>query len=230
MADLRAGIATALLLLSGAGAQADVAGPASVIDGDTIAIRDQRVRLFGIDAPERRQLCLAGTERWPCGRAAARALRQKIAGRPVACAVRDRDRYGRIVAVCRTGGTDLNAWIVTEGWALAARRYTTDYVRQEEDARAGRKGVWRGALVPPSYWRRGWRLQRRAGGPGEAAPAPKRRGACRIKGNIGAGGRRIYHVPGGRFYNRTRIDPSRGERWFCSEAEARAAGWRRSRQ
>ncbi|MGB8274292.1 MAG: hypothetical protein WCF16_03370 [Alphaproteobacteria bacterium] len=59
--------------------------------------------------------------------------------------------------------------------------------------------------------------------------APERRG-CQIKGNINDEGERIYHVPGGQFYDRTRINQSNGERWFCTEAEARAAGWRRSKQ
>ncbi|MFO0997127.1 MAG: hypothetical protein U1F33_10630 [Alphaproteobacteria bacterium] len=54
--------------------------------------------------------------------------------------------------------------------------------------------------------------------------------ACRIKGNISESGERIYHVPGGAFYDKTAISPARGERWFCTESEARAAGWRRSRR
>lgn len=201
-------------------AQAEVAGRASVVDGDTIEIHGERIRLFGIDAPESAQLCLAGTERWRCGQQAAFALDGKIAGRPVACTEKDRDRYGRIVAVCRAGDEDLGAWLVAEGWALAYRRYSTDYVAEEEAARAARKGVWRGTFVPPWDWRRGQRLEAAADEPG----------GCRIKGNISAEGERIYHVPGGRFYDRTRIDPAKGERWFCTEAEAQAAGWRRSRQ
>ena len=201
-------------------AHADVTGRASVIDGDTIEIHGQRIRLFGIDAPESAQLCLAENKRWRCGQQAALALDDKIAGRPVACTEKDRDRYGRIVAVCRLAGEDLNAWLVTEGWALAYRRYSKDYVDEEETASAARKGIWRGTFVPPWNWRRGQRLDATGSESTE----------CRIKGNISSKGKRIYHLPSGRFYDRTRIDPSRGERWFCSEAEARAAGWRRSRQ
>jgi hypothetical protein len=58
----------------------------------------------------------------------------------------------------------------------------------------------------------------------------KATGDCAIKGNINGRGERIYHVPGGRYYSATRIDPLWGERWFCSEADAVAAGWRRSRR
>ena len=94
--------------------QADVAGRARVIDGDTIEVSSARIRLFGIDAPESAQRCLAGT-RWPCGEQATRALSGRIDGRSVACEERDRDRYGRIVAVCRYGGQDVNAWLVREG-------------------------------------------------------------------------------------------------------------------
>ncbi len=216
-------LAVAIVLLVAAlapAAHADVAGRASVIDGDTIEVHGQRIRLHGIDAPESAQLCLTEDKRWRCGQQAALALDDKIAGRPVACAEKDRDRYGRIVAVCRAGGQDLNAWLVAEGWALAYRRYSTDYVDEEGTARAARKGVWRGPFVPPWDWRRGQRLEATASEPGD----------CRIKGNISSKGERIYHVPGGRYYERTRINTSKGERWFCSEADAQAAGWRRSRR
>ena len=98
---------------------------------------------------------------------------------------------------------------------------------EESAARAVRKGVWRGEIVAPWDWRRGERLQ---GAARNARPSTGNApGRCNIKGNISHNsGRRIYHVPGDRDYARTRISPSRGERWFCSEAEARAAGWRRA--
>ena len=206
---------------------ADLSGRARVIDGDIIDIGGARVRLHGVDAPESAQGCLAGGERWPCGSRATRALAQRIDGRTVACAQRDRDRYGRIVAVCWQDGRDVNAWLVAEGWALAYRRYSRAYVDEESAAKAARKGVWRGEFVAPWDWRRGERLQgaaREARGATEDAP-----GRCSIKGNIShKSGKRIYHMPGDRDYAPTRISPSRGERWFCTEAEARAAGWRRA--
>ncbi len=200
---------------------AQLSGPASVTDGDTLKVSGHRVRLHGIDAPESAQTCRAEGKPWSCGTAAATALRKRLARRPVACKERDRDSYGRIVAVCRVAGEDVNAWMVSQGWALAYRKYSPDYVPQERGAKAARRGLWRGAFVPPWDWRRGDRLQ---------GPVLTDTGECRIKGNIGRTGARIYHVPGGRSYDRTRIDTSKGERWFCTEAQAEAAGWRRSRR
>ena len=220
-------IVVSALALSSA-VHAEVSGRASVIDGDTIEVGGDRIRLHGIDAPESAQTCLAAGERWRCGRRATRALRDRIANGTVACEERGQGRYGRTVAVCRLGGSDLNAWMVLEGWALAYRRYSTEYVAEEASAKAARRGVWRGDFVAPWDWRAGKRLRRvrRAA----RSDASQDTAECSIKGNISGKGARIYHVPGGRYYERTRISPSRGERWFCTEAEARTAGWRRSRR
>jgi len=131
------------------------------------------------------------------------------------------------VALCRAAGSDLGAWLVSQGWALAYRRYSDAYAREEASARAARKGLWRGGFVAPWDWLTGVRL------PSTCRPAVPKEDpaqACLIKGNIARDGERIYHVPGGQYYERTRIDPAKGERWFCTEAEARAAGWRRSRR
>ena len=95
--------------------------------------------------------------------------------------------------MCRVGGTDLNAWMVEQGWALAYRKYSTDYVSQEATAKAARRGVWRGDFVQPSRWRRGERFEAAAAGGA---------GDCRIKGNVNRKGTRIYHVPGGVSYPR----------------------------
>ena len=237
-------IAICLVLSTAAWAwpvHADVAGQARVNDGDTLEISGTRIRLFGIDAPELGQRCQAGGELWICGGLARLMLEERISGRMVACEKKDRDRYGRIVAVCRAGGENLNAWMVSEGWALAYRQYSQAYVDEEARAKAARLGVWRGEFVPPWDWRRGKRLEGAVRSKGRDAPRSSGRvtsgdtihaigvGGCRIKGNVSYNrGMRIYHMPGDRDYSRTRIDPSRGERWFCTEAEARAAGWRRA--
>ena len=224
MAGLMARILILCLALSATSlalpAQANIVGRASVIDGDTIEIYGQRVRLFGIDAPESAQTCDAAGTRWRCGHLAALALDEKIASRPVDCTEKDRDRYHRIVAVCRVDGEDLGAWLVVEGWAMAYRHYSTAYVAQEEAAHAAHRRIWRGTFVPPWDWRRGRRIE----------PTASDASDCKIKGNISAKGVRIYHIPGGQYYDRTVITPSKGEKWFCSEAEARAAGWRRSKR
>ena len=229
-------VGLALLPLAfSASLHAELAGRATVADGDTLTIAGERVRLHGIDAPESEQTCLARGERWRCGQAATEALAKRIAGRRIVCTERDRDRYGRIVAVCHAGGRDVNAWMVMQGHALAYRKYSSAYAGQERAAKAARRGLWRGAFVAPWDWRRGDRLTATAPA-SRAAPVVRtapaaRAGDCRIKGNISRrNGSRIYHVPGGQYYDATRIDASAGERWFCSEAEARAAGWRKAKR
>lgn len=211
-----------ILAFGAAAARADVAGVATVRDADSLEIHGRQIRLYGVDAPEGRQLCERGRAAWRCGAEAARALAGRLGRRSVTCQERDRDRYGRTVAVCRLGDDDLGAWLVREGWALAYRRYTSDYVDEEAAARTARRGIWGGTFLPP--W--DWRQRERARVSTSPAPPP---GDCRIKGNRGQRGRRIYHLPGDPDYAATRIDTTRGERWFCSEDEARTAGWRRAR-
>ena len=150
---------------------ARISGVATVTDGDTLKIGPERIRLHGIDAPESAERCRAGGRTWVCGAAATRVLRSRIAGRPVECA--ERDRYGRIDAVCRVDGADVNAWMVAQGWTVAYRKYSTDYVSHEAAEKAARRGVWRGGIVEPSRWRCGERLKAAAAGGG---------GECRIKG------------------------------------------------
>jgi endonuclease YncB( thermonuclease family) len=210
-----------------------IIGRATVIDGDTIDIRGTRFRLHGVDAPESSQTCQdAAGSSYRCGQKAALALADRIGAANVSCEEKDKDRYGRIVAVCRVKGEDLNAWLVGQGLALAYRQYGKDYVGQEDGARAAKRGLWAGTFTPPWDYRRGER--------GAAAPvaAPSARGGtsasagvgdCKIKGNINGKGDRIYHLPGSQDYERTRLDAAAGERWFCSEEEALKAGWRAPR-
>lgn len=137
-----------------------VSGIANVVDGDTLELRGDRIRLHGVDAPESEQLC-AGIlgDLWRCGQQAALALADRIGRRPVSCDVRDVDRYGRKVAVCEQSGEDLNRWLVSEGWAVAYRQYSTDYVSDEEGARRAGRNIWAGRFIMPWDWRRGQRLQ-----------------------------------------------------------------------
>jgi endonuclease YncB( thermonuclease family) len=212
--------------------RAEIVGRATVVDGDTIEIAGQRIGLFGIDAPEDDQTCVAEAQ-WRCGEQAAFALSTFIGAHWVHCAERDRDQNQRIVAVCRLSGPqgpDLNAMMVSEGWALAYREHSADYVRDEQDARERRVGVWRGSILPPWDWRVMQQGKERAASARAASLASGASSNCRIKGNVGAKGERIYHVPGGAFYSSAQVNAAKGERWFCSEAEAVAAGWRRSQR
>lgn len=197
-----------------------IAGPARVLDGDTLDIEGQRIRLEGIDAPELTQTCVDAQARaWPCGRRAQQALSALTDGETVACDKVGDDKYGRTLAVCYVADTELNARMVVSGNAWAFVKYSQAYAANEAAARASRTGIWQGENTPAWEFRRGrWQTAE------TAAP-----GGCAIKGNISNRGH-IYHVPWSGWYDKVAIDPSRGERWFCSEAEAQAAGFRAALQ
>jgi endonuclease YncB( thermonuclease family) len=123
------------------------------MDGDTIVINGEYVRLQGVDAPETDQTCSAYGREWPCGRTAAEWLRDHLHGRQVDCVGHARDRYGRLLAVCYVAGESLNDRLVREGWALDYRKYSTDYMEAEAEAKRRGAGLWRGEFVPPWQWR-----------------------------------------------------------------------------
>ncbi len=125
-------------------------GAAYVVDGDSLRITGSRVRLYGLDAPEAQQDCQRDGQSWACGREAGAALRRKINGRTVDCDPIGLDRYNRILARCRVGGEELNAWLVREGWAVSYGAYRSD----ERYARENRRGVWAGEFQRPQEWRR----------------------------------------------------------------------------
>jgi endonuclease YncB( thermonuclease family) len=191
-------------------------GPARVVDGDTLDIVGTRVRLEGIDAPETGQTCgrnIVGS--FDCGVAATRLLSDLVQGQTVACEERGRDKYNRTLAVCFVGALDLNAEMVRRGMAWAFLKYSRTYVEAEAEARALRIGIWEGDSEPA------WAFRARAWQSAEQA-APQ---GCAIKGNVSRHGQ-IYHLPWSPWYGKVTVDERRGERWFCSEAEAVAAGWR----
>lgn len=207
-------------------------GRASVIDGDTIEIAGERIRFNGIDAPEANQTCADETgSKYRCGAASAKFLDELLASsRPARCEFIEWDQYGRFVGNCYLAdGRNINAEMVREGHAVDWPRYSNGvYSAEQGVARREGKGLWRGAFEMPWDFRAGTR-----GTPASPlAPLISDAGStqCNIKGNISGSGERIYHVPGQMHYERTRISPSRGERWFCSEAEAREAGWRRAKR
>lgn len=206
----------ALLASPATGHAATFEGRAEAIDGDTLHLSGRTVRLFGIDAPELDQVCDRAGKAWACGASAKNMLADILSGGRIACDVQDVDRYGRDVAVCTMGDTDIGAVMVRSGAAIAYRKYSQRYVNAESAARREGSGLWSANWITPE--------EHRHGGQAEAVPDA----ACAIKGNVGNGGKRIYHLPGQADYAGTKINPSKGERWFCSEAEARAAGFRRA--
>ncbi|MBA5775802.1 thermonuclease family protein [Stappia sp. F7233] len=132
-------------------------GRASVIDGDTIEIRGERIRFNGIDAPESRQLCQdANGHNYRCGTAAANALATFLArSSPTRCEYVDRDRYGRVVADCyRADGSSVAAWLVRNGHALDWPRYSRGrYAADQRTAKTDRTGIWQGTFEKPWEWR-----------------------------------------------------------------------------
>lgn len=126
-----------------------------VIDGDSCRIGGREIRLAGIDAPEYRQTCDAAGKAWPCGREARAALERLASQRDLSCAARIEDRYGRALASCRAGGRDLAAEMARLGWALGARdKRFEEPAREVAEARAARRGIWRGAHQHPADWRK----------------------------------------------------------------------------
>ena len=142
---------------------ATIIGKASAIDGDTLEIHGTRIRLNGIDAPEHNQICVnASGLLWLCGQRAAFALADLLTASPSTCkpAGSGHDRYGRMIAVCRTPrGEDVGLALVTQGLAVAYRKYSLDYVDAEDAARSAKRGIWAGMFVMPEEWRRRQRVR-----------------------------------------------------------------------
>lgn len=209
--------------VGGVGMDAAALGPVGtvrVIDADTFDVGGERVRLFGIDAPEQDQTCRKSDGQvWDCGKWAADQARLRYGGQRARCTRVDTDRYGRTVARCVVNGGDVGREMVRDGLAFAYARYSKDYVADERRAAASRMGLHASQMQSPAAFRAAKRT---------ASVEPPRSGNCQIKGNISRSGERIYHMPGQQHYSKTRISGSRGERWFCSEDAARAAGWRRA--
>lgn len=192
------------------------AGQTIVVDGDTLEIAGIKYRLHGIDTPEAGQKCnKAGGGTWRCGDAATEALINLTRGKDVSCDDRGQDDFNRTIAVCNAGNTNINETLVRLGYAWAFRKFSTDFAAAEDEARSKRLGVWQTATQTAEEFRaEKWKVAKQVSPTG-----------CPIKGNISKNGR-IYHPPWSPWYNRTKISLNKGERWFCSEAEALQAGWR----
>lgn len=205
-----------------------IAGRAEVTDGDSLTVAGVSIRLHGIDAPEGRQTCRRDSTDWACGQEAAARLSAFIGDRPVRCEPRDTDQYGRTVATCFAGSLDLAGAMAEAGWALALPQFSDAYVGDEARARASRWGIWSSEFMAPAEWRA---AQREIAAEHARTPAPARQSmptvappsGCVIKGNRNRRGEWIYHMPGMPYYEQTRP-----EEWFCTEAQAQAAGYRRA--
>ena len=140
--------------------QGRITGVARVSDGDTLKINDISIRFHGIDAPEKAQTCHAANgQLWSCGKSATSALTNHISQAAIECQPKGKDQYGRTIAVCYRGSEDLNAWMVAEGWAVAYRQYSSDYIASENAAKDAQKNIWAGQFDMPWDWRRGHRTR-----------------------------------------------------------------------
>ena len=271
-----------------------LSGRVRVADGDTIEITSDdpdgtttkhKVRIWGIDAPETKQLC-GQDNNDECGKRATERMRQ-VLGETATCEVKARDQYGRAVARCFPGirsekelddddddtVVDAGLELITSGNAVAYSKYSKGFYEPfEKVARDNKVGIWAGEFEMPEDWRRQRRIetlqgvaaQRAAASPATASPdksaggpppalnpkpsrpspptpaAPTRtpsshkegeehEAGCDIKGNISSKNAKLFHLPGSLFYDAVKIDEAKGERWFCSEEEAREAGWEKAK-
>ena len=129
-------------------------GNAVAVDGDSLKLGGSSIRLHAIDAPEYRQECFEADGRaWPCGREAHRLLRSLVKNEQATCRPVDTDKYGRTVAECSVGGRSLNEEMVRQGLAIAYIHHGSKHEQLESEARAAKRGIWRGRFERPQDWR-----------------------------------------------------------------------------
>lgn len=202
-----------------------VAGTASAVTGDVLRLQGQLIRLAGIEAPDREQRCGNAVptkgqgKRWACGEAAVEMLARTVRGKPVRCSLSGTDDLGRARGSCTItqGGTEQNlaAELVRAGLAFSDGGLLSGFGSLERDARNQKLGIWRGDADRPSEHRaKVWAEAKKAAPDG-----------CPIKGQL-VGDAKRYVMPWQQDYARARVRTQKGERWFCSEQEAKAAGWK----
>ncbi len=148
-------LAIALLNLNTKIFASEIIGIANITDGDTIKILNNRIRLHGIDAPEKAQECIKESKKYSCGKTATAALIKKTYKNIVTCKVQNKkDRYNRYIGVCYIDLTDLNKWMVRNGHAIAYRKYSKDYIEDEDYAKKNKLGLWSGKFMHPEKWRK----------------------------------------------------------------------------
>ena len=141
----------------------EISGNAQIIDGDTIKINSKKIRLYGIDAPEFKQMCkqtyltiifFTFTKDYPCGKISTEKLKKKINNKVITCKILDVDRYKRFIGECYKRNLNLNSWLVSNGYAVAYRKYSKKYISNEINAKNEKKGLWQGKFEMPWDFRR----------------------------------------------------------------------------
>jgi endonuclease YncB( thermonuclease family) len=195
----------------------DLTAAAFVVDGDTLQIGGHVFNLQGIDAPELGQLCYQDSRWNHCGITAAFELKKLLDfDKPLRCEAAPGDPRA---LVCHAGSVNVAVVLLKAGYAVAASDANVAYQEAEKSAREGNLGLWHMSFASPWDWRHGRRL------PGADAAAGAK--PCPVRGVVEAEGRKIYYVPTDSDYKRITVDIEKGGRYFCSDAEARAAGWHR---
>ena len=140
-----------------------ISGFAKVVDGDTIKINSKKIRLYGIDAPEKKQKCkktyltisfMSFTKDYMCGEISTQKLIKKINKQKLNCNILDVDRYKRLIGECFKRNINLNSWMVSNGYAVAYRKYSKKYVSDEINAKNNKLGIWQGKFEMPWDYRR----------------------------------------------------------------------------
>ncbi|MFN7038989.1 MAG: thermonuclease family protein [Alphaproteobacteria bacterium] len=125
-----------------------------IIDGDTFKIKGETIRLYGIDAPEKKQICHIRKTPWNCGVEAKEALKKIMNNRKISCTPKSKDKYGRMTAICYADTTEINKSMVRLGYALAYREYSKQYIPDEEYAKNNKLGIWQGSFDSPKDYRK----------------------------------------------------------------------------
>ena len=208
-------IASAVGSLPIIGAGEPLRGYASPVGGDSLRIGTTTVRLTGIEAPESEQRCGRAGRTWRCAAPAEAALARLVSGRRVSCSLSGSDESGRTLGRCSVGQKDVGAELVRQGHVFADGSILARYAGEEREARAAKAGLWSGDVERPATFRaKLWEEAKRRAPDG-----------CPIKGQV-SGDARFYVLPWSPDYERVRVQKARGERWFCSEQEAVAAGFK----
>ena len=131
-----------------------IEGKAKIVDGDTIKIGKNIIRLHGIDAPEKNQSCIINNEEWHCGKKATESLKNLINLKTIKCETSEKDRYNRYIAECYINNLSINQWMVRNGWAIAYRYYSNKFVDDEKIAKINQNGIWKGSFIEPYLFRK----------------------------------------------------------------------------
>lgn len=211
LADMSSGVSTGSVTVA-----TEISGSSFAVNGEVLRVDGALVRLEGIEAPETGQPCYrANGKKWDCARAARMGLSRLVRRKAVTCTPSGHDADGRVLARCTIGGdTDVATEAVRHGYVFAVGSFFNSLSAEEKEARVAKAGIWQGNVQRPQEWRdQAWEDAK------QAAPD-----GCPIKGFVRSS-TKIYALPWAPEYNRARVRTDRGERWFCSEDEAKAAGF-----